>query len=250
MSGGPNRERGTQGQGGATCSHFTARALPCVSVLHTSLSDPGQGAPRGRNDPQVTYVQLFNTSKNFLTVEPLAHANPSQDRDPTTSKTLAALAAGCPRRTQVLNSQDLLTSGKGQGECFSRQRRTESKSRRIQVCHLAPTCMDCSDLPPAPSTPVLPKVGGTHAPPPFSQHCINGFRTPIKIFSKYTAKDLTQLLTQRKEKPSLSTQATSTLTNANLTVKPAGPRQGQVKDVGAVGARQHHDARGRAEPWT
>lgn len=118
MSGGPNRERGTEGQGGATCSHFTARALPCVSVLHTWLSDPGQGAPCGRNDPQVTYVQLFNTSKNFLTVEPLAHANPSQDRDPTTSKTLAALAAGCPRRTQVLNSQDLLTSGKGQGECF------------------------------------------------------------------------------------------------------------------------------------
>ena len=120
MSGGANRERGTEGQGGVTCSHFTARALPCVSVLHTRLSDLGQGAPRGRNDPQVTYVQLFNTSKNFLTVEPLVHANPSQDRDPTTSKSLAALVAWGPCRTQVLNSQDLLTSGKGQGECFSR----------------------------------------------------------------------------------------------------------------------------------
>lgn len=46
MSGGPERERGTGGQGRVTFSRFTRarRTLSCLSALHTRLPDQGQSS--------------------------------------------------------------------------------------------------------------------------------------------------------------------------------------------------------------
>ena len=46
MSGGPEREKGTGGQGRVTFSRFTRarRTLSCLSALHTRLPDQGQSS--------------------------------------------------------------------------------------------------------------------------------------------------------------------------------------------------------------